>query len=393
MKNAILLGDLTPRVIELLETRGLNVLSRVSTDALLELFLSSSEGNNIQAKVAIEKIFIEIANIDSVIFCGNNKNGKVFIDNCIKIANAIPEKINVYFQSGTNKNTFHEVHLKGLAQRKIYVFYDDVPKYLKLLSGCLSDTKNLSVSIFGSCDSRDVIRVYDEVNPEAENINIQSYIARNSISAAMSKPIDIAEHDFHFDSQFIKKSVCLDLRKQAFREVILSLKNSDDVLLLDFMDERFDLLCVENSHATLSWDYRKTGHYNKNKNRPFIAFDADEKKEMTLRCLKFLISECAKKISLNNIFILNIPMATHFIDCESEIIFDEVKYQISRYNVFLRDIISAIEEKIDGVNIISPPSWMVYGDKNHLWGAHPYHYNKLLYLHVANEIHSRRVGS
>ncbi|MGL6149763.1 MAG: DUF6270 domain-containing protein [Aeromonas sobria] len=393
MKNSILLGDLTPRVIDLLNTRRLNILSSISTDVLLDLFSFSSEKNGIHAKSVIEQIFNEITNIDSIVFCGNNKDEQVFIDNCIKIVNSIPERVNIYFQSGTNKNNFNEVKLKGLAQRKIYVFYDDVPKYLKLLTGGVGDAKKMSVSIFGSCDSRDVIRVYDEINSDAENVNIQSYIARNSISAAMSKPIDIEEHDLLFDSQFIKKSVSLDLSKQAFKEILLSLKNSDDILLLDFMDERFDLLCVEDSHVTLSWDYRKTQHYNKSKHLPAIAFDAAEKKEMTLDCLKKLIFECAKKISINNIFILNLPMATHFIEHEKELFFDEGKYQISRYNNFVRDVFSVIQETIDGINVISPPSWMVYGDKDHLWGAHPYHYNKLLYLYVASEIYSRRVGS
>lgn len=78
-------------------------------------------------------------------------------------------------------------------------------------------------------------------------------------------------------------------------------------------------------------------------------------------------------------------MATHYIDEAGYTPFDEIRYSISRYNNYLHDVISKIIEKHAGVNIVSPPSWMIYGDKNHLWGAHPYHYNKLLYLFSAQK--------
>lgn len=391
MNNTVVLGDVTPRVLDLIQSRKMNVLMEISTLSLERLFLSPKDNEATKAKIAIDNIFNRLSEIDNIIFNKMRWSNIGFIEECIKILNAIPETKNIYFQVQSDCLNEQELKLKSLVQRKIHVFYEDIPKSLKILGMDNNESRKISLSILGSCDSRDTVRIYDEINSTNDDIYISSYIARNSIAAAISPSIAHSKDSLNIDSPFIKKCVSLELSKTAIKETIASLKSNNYILLLDFMDERFDLMEVDGSLATLSWDYRKTQHYQSNKSGKIIPFDSHDKKIQIVKGLKKLIEECAKKIPINNIFILDLPMANHYIENGALVSFDNDKYQLERFNSFLKEIISLLKETITGINVISPPSWMIYGDKNHLWGAHPYHYNKLLYLYSASEIFSRRV--
>lgn len=391
MKNAVVFGDITPRVLDLVEARKNNILTSISTQSLESLFLSPENSEATKGRMFIDDVFNNLSEIDCLIFSNGNWSSEAFIEECIRIVNTSPETKIIYFQVESSCSHAQEIKLKNLIQRKIHVFYEDIPKSLKILGRDNYESRKSSLSILGSCDSRDTVRIYDEINSNKEHINISSYIARNSIAAAISPSINHSADSLNIESAFIKKCVSLELSKTAIQETVESLKSNDHILLLDLMDERFDLIEVDNSLATLSWDYRKTQHYQNNKNGKVIPFDSINKKERTLKGLQELIHSCEKKIPKKNIFILNIPMATYYIDNGEFVFFDNDKYQISKYNNFLNEIISSLKNTIDGISIISPPSWMVYGDKDHLWGAHPYHYNKLLYLFSAQEIFQRRV--
>lgn len=385
MKNAVVFGDITPRVLDLVEARKNNLLMNISTQSLESLFLSQVDSETTKGKAFLDDVFNSLSEIDSLIFSNGNWSNEVFIEECVKIVNAFPETKIIYFQVQSNHSHEQEFKLSNLTQRKIHVFYEDIPKSLKILGSDNYKPNVISLSIFGSCDSRDTVRIYDEINTSKENVSIFSYIARNSIAAAISPSINHNKDSLNIESTFIKKCVSLELSKTSIQETVASLKSNDHILLLDFMDERFDLIEVDNSLATLSWDYRKTQHYQNNKSGKVIPFDSPNKKTQTLRGIQKLIDSCEKKIPKENIFILNLPMATHYIDNGNVVFFDNDKYQISKYNEFLSEIISSLKSTIDGINIISPPSWMIYGDKDHLWGAHPYHYNKLLYLYSASK--------
>lgn len=387
MQSTIIFGDINQRVSDLVETRRLLIIDDIKTCVLEELFSSHETENCIRARLFLENTINNFKEINNIIFNPNENFSSTFISNLLLIINLVPEKINVYFLFPRNNNGEEERDILTMIKRKILFFYSDTPNTLKISGSDISPQSMYEISILGSCDSRDTLRINNEVYGDDSNIKLSSYIARNSISCALTPPITFSESDLDsIDSPFIRKCVKLDLNKTAVNDVLLSLQSKDSILLIDFMDERFDLLSINNSFVTVSWDYRKTTHYKENKNNEYLTFDSSSKKEMTLSSLDRIISAVIRKIPVENIYILNFPMATHYIDEGYSIPFDEARYSIVRYNNFLREIISKITEKHVGVNMISPPNWMVYGDKNHLWGAHPYHYNKLLYLFSAQKI-------
>ncbi|HDZ8965444.1 TPA: hypothetical protein RUX96_002386 [Aeromonas dhakensis] len=387
MQSTIIFGDVNQRVSDLVETRKLLIVDDIKTDKLEVLFSNSEENVSIKAKQFLDKAINNIKETSNIIFNPNGNFSSTFISNLILILNVVPEKTNIYFLFPHNNNSKEEEAILGMIKRKVFFFYGDTPNTLKISGPDNSLSSKHKISILGSCDSRDTLRIYDEIYGGNDNVALSSYIARNSIACSLAAPIVFSDSDLiSIDSPFIKKCVKLDLNKNAINDVLSSLQSKDSILLIDFMDERFDLLPINGSFATMSWDYRKTTHYQNNKKDEYITFDSSYKKEMTLRSLDKVIELVTRKISVKNIYILNFPMATHYIDEAGSTQFDDIRYSISRYNNYLREIISNITEKHPDIHVISPPSWLVYGDKNHLWGAHPYHYNKLLYLFSAQKI-------
>lgn len=387
MQNAIIFGDVNQRVSDLVETRQFVIIDDIKTDKLEVLFSNSNAEVSIKEKQFLDKTINNIKETSNIIFNPNGNFNSTFISNLLLVLNIVPEKTNVYFLFPHNDNSEEEKSILEMIKRKVFFFYGDTPNTLKISGPDNSLPSKHEISILGSCDSRDTLRIYDEIYGGNDDIVLSSYIARNSIACALTPPIVFSDSDINsIDSPFIKKCVKLDLNKSAINDVLSSLQSKDSILLIDFMDERFDLLPINDSFATMSWDYRKTTHFQKNKKDKCLTFDSSSKKEMTLCSLDEIIKAVTRKISVKNIYILNIPMATHYIDETGLIPFEEIRYSISRYNNFLHEIISKVTERHVGVNIISPPSWMIYGDKNHLWGAHPYHYNKLLYLFSAQKL-------
>lgn len=387
MQSAVIFGDVTQRVSDLVETRKLVIIDDIKTDNLEVLFLNSEADLSIKAKQFLEKTINNIKEINNIIFNPNGNFDDTFILNLLLLLNIVPEKTNVYFLFPRNDNSEEERRILEMLKRKVFFFYGDTPNTLKISGPDNATRSKYEISILGSCDSRDTLRIYDEIYGGNDDIILSSYIARNSIACAFSSPIVFSDSDINsIDSPFIKKCVKLDLNKNAINDVLSSLQSKESILLIDFMDERFDLLPINESFATMSWDYRKTIHFQKNKKDNYVTFDSSSKKEMTLRSLDEIIRMATCKVPVENIYILNIPMATHYIDETGCTSFEDARYSIFRYNSYLREVISKITERHIGVNIVSPPSWMIYGDKNHLWGAHPYHYNKLLYLFSAQKI-------
>lgn len=245
--------------------------------------------------------------------------------------------------------------------------------------------RNINVVLYGSCDSRDIIRIHEDVNRVGQ-FNVNYYIAGNSIAALFDEPVNINEDTVRLDSKFLEMCVKSDLKKDAFSNIA---KNLDDkkILIIDFMDERFSLLEQNGRKYTKSWNLQKTEHFENLKDSNMLAFDSDEKLNLTLSNIDVFFKAIKNIIPLDNVFINETIMCFYYFDgIDSFLPFDEKRYSINRYNVFARKVIDYIKNNFEQVNILGTPEYMNFGDGTHLWGAHPYHYNKLFYLSRARKI-------
>lgn len=110
----------------------------------------------------------------------------------------------------------------------------------------------LNVLIFGSCVSRDIFN-FDTT----DQVRLVDYYARSSLASAFC-PLTREENLSHrIVSPFQRRIVKADLDR-SFREQLACL--DFDVLLIDFIDERFDLFVTDDGHViTLSNELLSTG--------------------------------------------------------------------------------------------------------------------------------------
>lgn len=90
----------------------------------------------------------------------------------------------------------------------------------------------MEILIYGSCVSRDALEFDSE-----KRLKLIDYFARSSLASSMSNNVinDIPTHNIH--SSFQKRMVENDLNKS----ILAIIKQSKyDILLVDFIDERFD---------------------------------------------------------------------------------------------------------------------------------------------------------
>ena len=110
------------------------------------------------------------------------------------------------------------------------------------------------VSVFGSCISRDILD-YDK-----EHFLPGAYVARQSFISSLSPSPDVCidPERINLTSSFQRRVVGWDINKKAF-EVLSDQKGPLDYLLVDFFEERFDLVEFGGSIATYSNEFARSG--------------------------------------------------------------------------------------------------------------------------------------
>lgn len=108
----------------------------------------------------------------------------------------------------------------------------------------------MTVAIFGSCVSRDL---FEDPHLRAE---LGHYAARSSIVSVVTPPVEIAEERVQLPSPWQRGCVLADFRKSFFRELEAT---QATWLVIDLIDERFDLLRVGESFITRSSAFRAAG--------------------------------------------------------------------------------------------------------------------------------------
>ena len=115
------------------------------------------------------------------------------------------------------------------------------PVSSKAISKSVLPTK---VSIFGSCTSRDLFRLYP-----SKDLELCSYVARQSVVSAVSAPVPLKLDEIALTSPFQKMAVWRDFNKTTFD---LFREDGSDWLIIDLIDERFPPVRQGNSYVTKS---------------------------------------------------------------------------------------------------------------------------------------------
>lgn len=222
-----------------------------------------------------------------------------------------------------------------------------------------------SVTIFGGCCSRDSFNY-------TKRFSVKEYFARSSLFSVYANP---PEEDVSFESvssRFQKRMVEGDVKKTVRHNLLKSAMESD-LLLMDFLTERLDL--IETPSGGIITKTPEVVSISKKSKIPcerIIEKFSDERlclfrKSWEEFFNKSMQSEVGEKIVLNKVFL------TKTIDAAETFGDDKIEY-IERANAYLSDVYSIVEEFVPEKRVICYRDSLLVANSCHRWGVSPFHF-------------------
>lgn len=232
------------------------------------------------------------------------------------------------------------------------------------------------ILIFGSCVSRDII------NYQNNKIELTDYFARSSMASAFaSLPINDT-YTKNLDSDFQRRMVAADLGKK-FKEYINSA--NFDLLLIDFIDERFNLFMFEEGRlCTLSNELLSAGFDLEKESGHSIPSGSDEFYTLWERGWVRFIREidknqCRQKIRINKVFWATTTSSGRVFPGYS-------KNYILSSNQFLDRLYARVAKDLRGWQFIEANASYFVAAEDHRWGLSPFHYIDVYYTELLRQL-------
>lgn len=235
---------------------------------------------------------------------------------------------------------------------------------------------SLRVLIFGSCVSRDIL------NYQNGEIELVDYFARSSF-ASMFEFVPVKDiYTKNLKSNFQRRTVAADLGKNFSDHINGS---SFDLLLLDFIDERFNLFVLENNTiCTLSNELLSAGFDPKKESGRIVSSGTDEFFDLwETGWMQFLsiadALQCRQKIRINRVFwAKSTSTGGDFPTCS--------RHYILVANQFLQRLYARVEKDLQPWQFIEASPSHCIAAENHRWGLSPFHYVDAYYTEALRKI-------
>jgi hypothetical protein len=245
----------------------------------------------------------------------------------------------------------------------------------------------LRVLIYGSCVSRDAFELFSE----DDGVELVEYVARSSVISSMSKRPFTRVRAHAIKSKFRRRMVIWDLESTKVKELIR--RGAFDILLMDFIDERFDLLRRgRETFATCSSEFLEA-RFIPSSERRIEAFSEDYLKAWRKAWTRFvgLAEGCGK---LGSVRLGRVKWADSLPDGTPLPEEAQEPPGCERANSFLEELYSWAAQSLDPEQFYDYPDAELVCDPNHKWGLSHYHYVPAYNEHlVANLIRERADGA
>lgn len=217
----------------------------------------------------------------------------------------------------------------------------------------------MRVAIFGSCVSRDSFAFAPR-----PGLEVAEYIARSSIASAFHETV-VAECWLSaikcIESPFQRRMVECDLRKLAKQRLLAS---SADVVLVDLIDERFNLVALGGAFATWSSEFSKLG-FDPADFAAVLGIGSDERKLLWQAGARAMLQALKPdRVVLNEVY-----WAMELADGQPM----EAQDRIERANVELREMYAYLQT-LGVKRVIQYPEAVLRADPKHKWGLSPFHF-------------------
>ena len=234
---------------------------------------------------------------------------------------------------------------------------------------------NKNILIFGSCVSRDILNFDTE-----EHITLVDYYARSSFASAFHPKIILDSYSNHLASAFQRRIVHADLVKD-FSYALTNL--SFDNLLIDLIDERFDLFVFHSGQiCTLSNELIASGFEYKHDLGRKVKSGSEEFfllwEQGWIRFVQIL-QELGKldTIRINKVYWAEKTMeGMDFLPHYSA-------QQIKEANQFLDRLYTRISLDLPDSQFLHFEKSLMLGTTEHRWGLSPFHYIDDYYMQAA----------
>lgn len=234
------------------------------------------------------------------------------------------------------------------------------------------------IAIIGSCVSRDILNI--------ENSNKYflpcEYIPRSSLASWFSsQPFD-DNYTEKLQSDFQRRVVRTDILKQQIKKLTDA---NADIILIDLIDERFDLIKTDSGLCTLSDELRSTGVL-RNLQCNTIRSGSNEFISLWIEGWKKMLHFFINKQNIKNVYLNKVYWANQTKSGEN---FISTKERIESQNRFLDKLYDVIKAYLPERQIIEFNRDIFIGADEHRWGKSPFHYVESYYATAFEELKRR----
>lgn len=275
-----------------------------------------------------------------------------------------------YFSEWAKENDFSEKvefisHDFKHHEEVIPVFYQEIAKTLR---------KPLKIAIIGSCVTRDCFKYI-------ENVEIL-YVARSSFISLISKSADISEDQIVIEGNFERKMVHWDLNKEFLKKLT---DFQPDSVILDFIDERFDIIKYNDGYYTRSNYLVNSGVLDRMNGHQVIRRHAVDDLWMEA-CRE--VGAILRSLT-GNIILHKTHWATRYRNTEFDEIIDfdaDTAHMAHINNAILNSYYDAIQMEIPEIKVIDYNPELLYSDFAHQWGKDYFHFGDQYYRDISEKI-------
>lgn len=239
----------------------------------------------------------------------------------------------------------------------------------------LQNKNPIRVLIFGSCVSRDILN-FDET----AQFKLIDYYARSSLASLGTKPLDINDYNLSsITSPFQRRMVARDMQKSFYSEA-LPAKNFD-VILIDLIDERFDLFEIApDSFVTVSGELIKSGLVTtaQNNSENWVVSGSDKHRKIWLAGVEYLFSEL-EALGLTDLVVINKVYWSDSVEDGSPLPSPFTVTAIEQANTNLKWMYEQLERYIKPNKWMNFANYLLKANPQHQWGISPFHYIETYY--------------
>jgi hypothetical protein len=239
----------------------------------------------------------------------------------------------------------------------------------------------MGVAIFGSCVTRDLFE-----DPLLRH-TLGHYAARSSVVSVVAPPMEIDEERVALPSPWQRRCVLADVRKSFFAALA---ETGATWLVIDLIDERFDLLRTERSFVTRSSAYRAAGLEESPpwEVRPVSRMSEAGRRLFEEAAVRFA-QRVAEVVPPERVIVHRALWCTRYRAAGDVRTFSAERLNVcTRHNAMLEHGYDALERAFGGrAAVIGVDLERHLADADHKWQLEPYHYDADYHREQVGRVH------